>query len=94
MVSVEQERTLRLLEHADGRTRVLLAAAVERREGREHRGTVVGVATKLGVEEKFGESLCVLRRQLEPLEGSGEAAPQIVDPHQPDAVASTLGHCW
>ena len=53
---------------------------------------MVGVAAKLGIQQEPGQALGVLALQLQALEGSGEAAPQVIDPHQPRAFALPVGH--
>jgi hypothetical protein len=53
---------------------------------------VVGVAAKLRVHQEPGQSVGVLARELQALEGPGQAAPQVIDPHQRRAFAPAVGH--
>ena len=91
-VSVEQHRTVRLVQHADARARVQLAVPVESGQSFERRNPVVRVAAKLRVHQEPTQSLGVVRRELEALEGIGQAAPQVIDLHQSRAFTPVLRH--
>jgi hypothetical protein len=50
------------------------------------------MAAKLGLHQQPAQSLGILGPELQALEGNGEAAPQVIDPHQLRARTVVVGH--
>ncbi|HET7516427.1 MAG TPA: hypothetical protein VFN05_01775, partial [Actinomycetes bacterium] len=90
-VAIEEDRPVGLVQHPHARSRVQRAVEIEASQYAEGCDPVVGMAAKLRVHQEPAQSLGVLGCELQALEGSGETASQVIDPHQPH-VPVLVGH--